>query len=250
MKKITTLILLFCFPFWLFAGIDYDGTDDQVTVADSAELRNMANLTISCWIILDTLIDQRDIVVKVHGIAPFYAYRLYYNGGLVFQVVDDVPAANFYFGATISADTWYHVAAVFENGQALRLYIDGVLDTDDGTPDTPTGDVYDATGNLYIGSEGDSFFLNGEINEVAIWDNDLTVAEIVLLASSKIKRMPLQIQPSNLQLYLPFDDEEDGSSADGDTFLDMSGNGNTATGDDGGNDAGLIAIAETVLTYP
>ena len=44
--------------------------------------------------------------------------------------------------------------------------------------------------------------------------------------------------------------EPDGTSADGDSFLDKSSNANSCTGDDGAGNTGLTALAESVLSYP
>jgi hypothetical protein len=46
------------------------------------------------------------------------------------------------------------------------------------------------------------------------------------------------------------DDQEAGTSADGDTVRDLSGNGNNGTGNDGADNTGLTWTQETVLSYP
>ena len=61
--------------------------------------------------------------------------------------------------------------------------------------------------------------------------------------------MSLQVDPSNLVMYLPLDDLADGAASNGLTFGDLSGNGNDGTGDDGTNNTGLTAKAEVVLSY-
>ena len=62
--------------------------------------------------------------------------------------------------------------------------------------------------------------------------------------------MPLQVRPASLQAYLPLDQLTDGTSADGITFIDMSGIGNTGAGDDGANNTGLAATAGEAISYP
>ncbi len=78
----------------------------------------------------------------------------------------------------------------------------------------------------------------------------LTADEARRACKPKGKRMILQIQPAALFFYLPLDDIANGISADSATFKDISGNGNDGTGDDGGNNTGLTALDETLLTYP
>ena len=69
-----------------------------------------------------------------------------------------------------------------------------------------------------------------------------------LLADSKVKGMPLQIQPANLKLYLPLDDYTAGTALNAATFLDLSGNGNNGTGVDA--DADSTCVGEEILNSP
>ena len=74
--------------------------------------------------------------------------------------------------------------------------------------------------------------------------------EIDLLAKSKVKGIPLQIQPSSLKLYLPLDDFADNTALDTtvDGYVDRSGNGNHGQGVDADGDS--TNTAESVLSYP
>ena len=60
--------------------------------------------------------------------------------------------------------------------------------------------------------------------------------------------MPLQIQPSNLQYYLPLDDHSEGTALGALTFKDRSSNGYDATDTDGDGDS--VCKSEEFLTYP
>jgi len=85
------------------------------------------------------------------------------------------------------------------------------------------------------------------IEEIAIWNTKLSDDEVALLYSSKLKRMPLQIQPANLKLYLPLDDHTAGTALNTTVFKDLSGNGNDGTGTDADADSSTTA---EVLNYP
>ena len=65
-----------------------------------------------------------------------------------------------------------------------------------------------------------------------------------------MRYIPIQLFGSNLKTYLTLDDLPDGTSGDGDTFVDRSGNGNDGTGSDGGNNTGLTWVGESILSYP
>lgn len=91
---------------------------------------------------------------------------------------------------------------------------------------------------------------DGQLNEVAVWDTNISSGEVSILNSSKMKHMPLQIKPANLKGYWAMNSGADGASADGATIIDLSGNGNNGTGDDGANNTGLTWKAEEALSYP
>ena len=99
-----------------------------------------------------------------------------------------------------------------------------------------------------IGQDYSTRYFNGTISDVAVWSVAITDDEIALLAQSRMKRMPLQIQPSNLKAYLPLDDVSEGTTINTKDFIDMSGNGNNGTGSDAGGES--IGEAETYISYP
>ena len=128
------------------------------------------------------------------------------------------------------------------------MYVDGVECSYDLTTNgTGSEDAHDGTWQIGARSADDSVNFDGDIWECYYFDKVLSQAEITLLASSKVKRIGLQI--SNVLAYFPMDDEPDGTSFDGDTVSNYAGSIN-GTGVDGGNDAGLTAVAESVLSYP
>jgi Concanavalin A-like lectin/glucanases superfamily/Immunoglobulin domain/Immunoglobulin I-set domain len=70
--------------------------------------------------------------------------------------------------------TWYHVAAVY-TGTNATIYVNGA-----GTTGVPSGFVPNRDGGLTIGSRSDnSFYFVGSVDEVAVYTNVLTAAEIL-----------------------------------------------------------------------
>jgi len=227
-KKTTSIILLCLFPCWIFAGVDFDGTDDFVDGTVSLS----GSFSISMWAFIQSF-TVGGAVLSGESVTWF----MQIGGSNKLQFSNAV-------GTAPSLNTWIHLAGTFNSSDNNnKLYVDGT-----NTATVAISIV--STTDFNIGKRGDGVFLNCIVTDVAIWTTVLTDAEISLLADSKIKRIPLQIQSSSLVVYLPLDDEEDGSSSDGDTFRDLSGNGNNGTGDDGANNTGLTAKAEEVLSYP
>lgn len=112
----------------------------------------------------------------------------------------------------------------------------------------------DNTAELGIGSRvAVNTTYSQNIYEVAGWTVVLSQNEIDKLcdvSAGGVRLMPNQIQPSSLKFYYTLDDVPDGTSADGDVFIDKSGNGNNCTGSDGADNVGMGAEAEPYLSYP
>jgi concanavalin A-like lectin/glucanase superfamily protein len=71
---------------------------------------------------------------------------------------------------------WYHIAAVIQGPEDMKLYLNG---QDDG------GDIAYADGASEIGSRrGTALFLHGAIDDLRIYHCDLTPEEIISLATS------------------------------------------------------------------
>ncbi|MFI5203584.1 MAG: LamG domain-containing protein, partial [Flavobacteriales bacterium] len=77
-----------------------------------------------------------------------------------------------------NANQWYHVCGVIDPATGMKLYIDGVLQTDTEPALTSATTVQPEI--ITIGCWGNSFsrFFNGHTNELRIWDRALTQTEI------------------------------------------------------------------------
>jgi len=113
------------------------------------------------------------------------------NSGATFQVA--VTSTSY------SLDAWHHAVGVIRTSTDREVWLDGggnVLDTvASGAPAN--------IDSITIGREGDSTpgdEWNGALAEVAVWDAELTQAEISALAMGY---SPSMIQPWNLVFYAP-----------------------------------------------
>ena len=139
-----------------------------------------------------------------------------------------------------------------------EIFVDGVEVSYGATQDCGTALSAEAANALCMGNDSSgpscdvTRSFDGLFYEIALWSVELTSAEASALTDSnrRVRLGPTQVQPASLILYSTLDDEEGGSSADGDVFFDKSGNGNNGTGIDGTNNTGLTAISEPQLNYP
>ena len=105
---------------------------------------------------------------------------------------------------TVTADTWHHVAGVWDGIASRTAYYNGSAGTEDTNSHTLSGHDQSAiarTGSVYNGDHWD-----GRVAELGIWDVALTAAEIAGLANAV---PPPLIRPQSLVVYAPLRSNED-----------------------------------------
>jgi hypothetical protein len=155
---------------------------------------------------------------------------------------------------TAFENTWVHVAATYSgNGSStgINIYVNGSnVNSDTNNAGSYTA-MHNFSVNAYIGyREFVANYSDGLIEELYVVGAELTSLEVGSLYNPRMRGMPYQVQWLNRKVYCPMDNGKDGVSADGDTIIDRSGNGNNGTGDDGAGNSGLTWIAGNNLSYP
>jgi hypothetical protein len=201
-------------------ALQFDGTNDYVTVPDSLSLRITGPISVEAWIKRAAAGVQHSIMEKYGcaGAAPTvggYAFRVGVNDKLVFWMLDDCNTGSAGFGNTaLPADTWFHVAGTFD-GSTIRIYLNGVLDG------SAPSSRYPKSGNtpLRLGARGNDLAtpFAGVLDEVRLWSVARTTAEI----QANMNRQLTGSEPG-LAGYWRFD-EGAGLTA-GDTSLSSGGN--------------------------
>jgi len=234
----------------VYRGIEFDGVDDYIDCGSATGLDNIAAInnaiTISAWI---------NSAGAGDSLYPTIVDKLLLDAGWKFGLSTTNTKVVFYHycsgndldkqtNAIITDNSWYHTLITWDNSLIaanVHIYVNNVEPTYAISIDGTTALQSDAANNLRIGARsatGGEF--KGKISEVAIWSAILTASQIALLANSKIKGMPLQIQPAKLVMYLPLDDITIGQRGQSRTFYDLSGNKNHGTGVSG--TSGLTSV--------
>lgn len=157
-------------------SIDLDGVADYVDLNSSSNLEFTNNFTLSAWIKVDSIGSNYYIIdtSSSSSTGNGYSLRVTSTGKVRFwsyNASNDLIDSS----TTLSANTWYHVAAVRDTSQNL-IYINGALDNSISV--TQTNLVSD-TSRLRIGSSqllGGYF--NGHIDEVSFYDYELSSSDL------------------------------------------------------------------------
>ena len=97
-------------------------------------------------------------------------------------------------GAAVTTSTWTHLAITYDAGTDTKtLWVNGAVSATDNVPESgPTQYAPNGTiemENLHIGSgqdDGANFYFSGNIDDVTIWDNVLTQAQIQNIRDNSI----------------------------------------------------------------
>jgi len=235
-----------------FAGIDFDGIEDYVEVADSADWDfGAGEFSIAAWVRVDgeagtnrQLIGQSDSGVTAASVS----FWIQINSSNVASLRLNGSTVYLSSSTTFDVGEWHHLLYT-RNATTLTVYVDGSSEATSGAFGATA--VNNSGNKLGIGRLGEyvSETFNGVIEDVGIWNTELSATDAKLLGGSDGKRMFLQTQSTNLKGGWAIDDGPDGTSADGDTVRDISVNAHHGTADDGAGNANCTWIG-TYLTYP
>ena len=157
-------------------AVDFDGTDDWITVADSSSLDLSSGMTLEAWVKPDRVdTTWRTILIKEQ--TDQLAYALYGNtdqgvpSGNVFTTADNGVAGP----SPLPADAWSHVATTYD-GTTLRLFVDGA----EVATRAVSGPIKVSGGALRIGGNAVwAEWFDGTIDEVRVYNRALSADEIL-----------------------------------------------------------------------
>lgn len=201
-------------------GLVLDGSGAYAATAGPL-LETRAAYTVSAWVRLDST-DADGVVVSQDG-QRYSPFALRYDANLgtwTFGVKEsdaEQPYDGVVAGHSAAVGVWTHLAGSYDPAtQELRFYVNGRLQ---GTSTVPGG--WESDGDFQIGRElraGDyQSYFDGSIDEVAVWQRELTPAEIADEAST-----PTSGVRNGLEMVADWDP----STASGSTLTDtVSGYG-------------------------
>ena len=151
-------------------SIKFDGQNDYVLISDNSLLDLTQDYTLEAWIFPESFSWLAGIISKYHTNAA---------NGYILRMTSQAPYTGLGFDELItstniiSANQWYHVAAVKE-GATRTIYVNG-------TEYPLSGSALNVTANnnpVRIGSDYGGRYFDGRIDEVRIWNTARTQEEI------------------------------------------------------------------------
>jgi chitodextrinase len=159
------------------SAVSFDGLNDYILVPHSSSLSLSPALTLSAWVRKSSLVGYDTIFAKGTSAGVFNYYLDTNNAELLFGFVNGGYREFQTTGATLQPNTWYHLAATFDDAaNTVRLYINGVQ----RAVFTTTVSLLTNTQALYIGrSQAQSGeYWSGLLDDLRIYSRALSQAEI------------------------------------------------------------------------
>jgi len=178
------------------SAYSFDGIDDNIYIGDISNLDGSHALSISVWIYSDGITDEHTgtIVSKYNANGDserVFILDLYPQNILRFCVYGADGNGDYEWQRTsdpIPFSQWNHVVVIWDGlSHHIDFYVNGVeVDSYYGNLGNIPTMIYDKTSPLMIGGSefgytSPDYMFNGSIDEVRIYDRELTVDEVVSL---------------------------------------------------------------------
>lgn len=205
-------------------ALEFDGSNDNVVVADAAALRIQAPLTLSGWVYMSGSQphNARILMKEYSSSQPYASYGLEVNWGGHSEFAMIVSTSTEGHGALRSnvvhtSGRWYHVAGTYDGSQ-MRLYVNGQLDASmqHGGTIVYNDWALDMGGDVPRNLE----YLDGSLDDIRIYNRVLSDEEILLLYDSYAGDHSYYTADAHTVALWRFD------AGAGRTLVDWSGNGN------------------------
>lgn len=160
-------------------ALSFDGSSDVVQVPDALTTDYFSGrFTVMSWVYDASNGNTSQRIISKETTGANDQFWMAFSFGTLFIGVD----GNFYAPSfALATDTWYHIAATYDDDEdSLLVYIDGILVLDQ----TTTASLTDNAEPLYIGSnwEGSKYW-EGLIDDVQIFDRVLDARDIAEAAA-------------------------------------------------------------------
>ncbi len=212
-------------------SLNFDGVNDNVTIAGGGGLNDLESGTIEMWV--KWIGNSQDVGYgSLYGAVLGRQYNNHFNNQIIALNAQNPENAKIVWCPYVNSqrslvsvsspgsDTWVHIAIVYESG-SHTMYVDGVQEATSST----TGDMEDnGSVPLSIGAWIDhgACFSRSEIDEVRIWNVKRSLEEI-----NASKDVELTGNESGLVSYYRFNQGTAGGNNEGiNTLTDETSNGN------------------------
>ena len=175
-------------------ALSFDGSGDYVEIPDDDSLSFVDGdpdepFSVSAWVYMRNTINKQRFVGKANSFASGYGEYLltttganYFGFYLCDASYDGYSIIGRYWNQQPSLNRWYHLVGTYDGSgetSGIKLYVDGVRVDNVAQTNGPYNDMENTDIPVYLGYyPQDGTYLNGMLDEVTIWNKELTSDEI------------------------------------------------------------------------
>ena len=174
------------------ASADFIAANSEfLSLADAAQTGLDDPRTIVFWVKFDRAGGNTEGVLGKGMTEGIYQYQVYRQSGDPYEIrirlsTDGTNFVNFDADSGTSEATWYHIAIVL-TGAVVIFYLDGYVDS--AEPGEWASATYNGNGTFVVGdrANGAGVFLDGHLDEVAIFNAVLSAANVLDIFTNGIQ---------------------------------------------------------------
>ena len=192
------------------------------SVPNSSSVNITGSFSIEAWVNPSNTANK-GVIAKGGSLGTSLRYAIRITSSRVVLITNGGPRLSSKSTSLIPVNTWTHISATYNSGSGnFNIYINGILDSSSVVAGAaPTAN----TDSLYIGISGASTPFNGMLDEVRLWNRELTAAEVNNNMSTSLQTSSGIY--SGLVLSMTFQNPVNSSPF---SFNDQSGNSNNGFG--------------------
>ena len=208
-------------------SIDFDGTNDEMLIADDSSLSLPTAVSASIWVYFDSVSGWQSFFHKNTTTGSTNDLYFEQNNGILYNY-DTINSSS----AVLVAGQWYHLAYTADSTYE-RLYVNGQMIVEEASQYLGTVN----TNALHIGGSGGSGEnVNGRMDEAALWNRVLSTDEIGDLYRRGANRLSFQVRSC------------DDSACSGESYIGPNGTGSTYYTEELNATVGLPALTLNSVT--
>lgn len=166
------------------SALSFNGTTNYVQAADASSLKNFSELTLITRFTMYALVGAGSAFAFISKM-QWQNYLLFIDDGQRLKGTVTADSQQDCLGTSVLSVGVEHVGCLTYDGANMKLYLDGNLEKTTAL----TGAVATSTSPLQIGRIGDvwnTWYLNGTVGEVRIYNRALNAAEVKRRAESEL----------------------------------------------------------------
>lgn len=165
-------------------SLDFDGINDLCNGGNICNFNHSDAFSVSLWVKPQNVSAQRVLFSKAGPVPAVLGFIVYHEAGgnIQVQLRSNVGTAIYSTTFTIPAGAWSHVTVTFSgnsNMSGIRVYKNAVVGATPASAALSGGWL--VSQDFILGSRTGGYYYSGKIDEVTVWDKELSQAEVTEL---------------------------------------------------------------------